>query len=77
MRLVYALIGLAKRFGNERVDQQCAIAIEQQMFDFYRLERMVLLGESAAPQQLALPNNIVPIARYLRPARQFAIHPTQ
>jgi transposase len=73
MRLVYALLGLAKRFGNERVEQQCGIAIEQQMFDFRRLERMVLLGASAAPQQLAFPNNVVPISRYLRPASQFSL----
>jgi transposase len=75
MRRVYALLGLTKRFGNERVEQQCVIAIEQQMFDYRRLERMVLLGAKEAPQQLAFPNNVVPIARYLRPASQYALRP--
>jgi len=75
MRMVYALLGLAKRFGDDRIEEQCAIALEHQMFDFRRLERMVLLGASAAPQQLALPNNVVPIARYLRPSAHFAPRP--
>jgi len=71
MRRVYALIGLAKRYGDERVEHTCTTALAADMLDVRRLERMLQLTP-AAPTA-ATPARILPIARYLRPASQYAL----
>jgi len=73
VRCVYALIGLGKKYGAERVDQTCALALSQDMHDIKRLTRMVELGvttttTTAEPQQRELP-----LGRYLRPASEWAL----
>jgi transposase len=74
MRRVYALLGLVRRYGVERVEQACRVAIEAEMFDVTRLERMVLAA--AAPPSAAttatVPKNASP-ARHLRSASEFAL----
>jgi transposase len=74
MRRVYALLGMVRRYGAERVEQTCRVALEVEMFDVQRLERMVLAG--AAPASSATtstaPKNASP-ARHLRPASEFAL----
>jgi len=70
MRQVYALLGLASRYGPARLDQACAIAVEADMIDVYRLRK--LLQIAPAPD-LARPDRVVPLARYLRPAKQYAL----
>ena len=72
MRLVYALLGLCRRYGDERVEEVCVRALEAKMHDFHRLERMLKLGAPAAQRDNALAK-VVPIARYLRPANQYAL----
>jgi hypothetical protein len=71
MRRVYALIGLAKRYGNERVEAACLTALQADMLDVRRLERMLKLAATAPPP--ALPTRIIPLGRYLRPAHQYAL----
>lgn len=70
MRRVYALLGLAKKYGDARVDAACATALAADMLDVYRLKRML-------EQPLAIPgpppDNVIPLARYLRPAHQYAL----
>jgi hypothetical protein len=79
MRRVYALIGLAKRYGDEPLTTACQTALAADMLDVRRLERMLQLARPAsAPAALA---RIIPLARYLRPASQFVLpfatpHPT-
>jgi len=71
MRRVFALIGLAKRYGDERVEHVCTTALAADLLDVRRLERMLQLTP-AAPTATA-PARILPIARYLRPASQYAL----
>lgn len=71
MRRVYALFGLVRRYGEARVEQTCSVAIEAQMYDVRRLDRM-LQAASAAPAT-SPPPIAVPPARHLRPASQYAL----
>jgi transposase len=71
MRRVYALIGLAKRYGDERVEAACVIALAAEMLDVRRLERM--LQQAAPPAAPAPPGRVIALARYLRSPRQYAL----
>jgi len=76
MRRVYALLGLCKRYGDDRVNQSCAVALEAQMFDVHRLQRMLKLGPSvtsAGAPASTTSSKAVPIARYLRSPSQYAL----
>jgi transposase len=77
MRRVYALLGLTKRYGDERVEQACATALAVEMLDVHRLERMVKLALPVTPNAPAAPArpapNVIPFPRFLRPASQFAL----
>ncbi len=71
MRRVYALIGLAKRYGDERVEAACLAALAADMLDVRRLERML---QQAAPSAVPTPSgHVIPLARYLRSPRQYAL----
>jgi transposase len=71
MRRVYALLGLARRFGAARVNDACAIALAAEMVDVHRLKRMLALGQ--APASDAAPARVIPLGRFLRPASQYAL----
>jgi hypothetical protein len=71
MRLLFMLIGLVRRFGPRRVDETCAVAIAADMFDVFRLERMLKVGTLPAPEPE--PARVIPIGRYQRPASDFAL----
>jgi len=85
MRRVYALLGLCKRYGDDRVDQTCTVALAAEMYDVHRLERMLKLGvglvpaaaSAAAPPPSAATSpaasKVIPIGRYLRPTEQYAL----
>jgi transposase len=70
MRQVYALLGLARRFGSSRLDDACCLALEAEMLNVYRLRRML---ETAPPPQPPTSARVIPIARYLRPPKQYAL----
>ena len=70
MRRVYALLGVARRYGAARVDEACAIALAAEMLDVRRLERMLV--QAATPSVTAPPAQL-PSARFLRPASQYAL----
>ena len=70
MRRVYALLSLAKKYGDARVDASCAIALKNDMHDVKRLERM--LARAAPPPTTHLAP-VIPLARYLRPSSQYAL----
>jgi hypothetical protein len=73
MRGVRALIGLARRFGAERLDAMCARALAADMLSVHRLARMLEIG---APTASAPPStNVIPLGRYLRPAETYAVKP--
>jgi hypothetical protein len=71
MRLVYALLGLVARFGAEVVELNCRIALEADLLNLKRLRRMI--EQAVQPEQPTLPTNVIPISRYLRPAKQYAL----
>jgi transposase len=70
MRRVYALLGLARRYGAARVNDACAIALAAEMLDVHRLKRMLALGQ--APSAGA-PARVILLGRFLRPASQYAL----
>jgi hypothetical protein len=67
MRQVYALLGLARRYGSERLEAACRIALDADMVDVHRLRRLL---EVAATTRETNTAKVVRIARYLRPAIQ-------
>lgn len=71
MRRVYALLGLARRYGVARVTAACTIALAADMLDVHRLRRMIELGLVAPPA--VAPPRVLPRGRYLRPATQYAL----
>jgi hypothetical protein len=71
MRRVYALLGLARRYGAARVHDACTIALAANMLDVHRLKRMLELGQVSAPT--SSPTRVIPLARFLRPASQYAL----
>jgi transposase len=71
MRRVYALLGLVRRYGAARVADTCEVALAADLLDVKRLERMLQVAATApAP---ASPARVIPLARYLRPATQYAL----
>jgi len=74
MRRVYRLLGLTKRYGDARVEESCSLALAAQMLDVHRLERMVKLGQPVTqPQNQPATERVIPLARFLRPAAQYAL----
>jgi transposase len=71
MRRVYALLGLVRRYGAPRVTEVCTIAFDADMLDVHRLKRM--LEHGVPPPPPAPPARVIPLARYLRPATQYAL----
>jgi hypothetical protein len=70
MRRVYALLGLGQKFGAARLNDACTTALALGMLDVRRLGRMLAL---AVPAPEELPARVIPLARYLRPASQYAV----
>lgn len=73
MRRVYALLSLAKRYGGTRLDEACARALEAEMLDVRRVERMIRDAGPATPPPTQAVARVVPLARYLRPPKQYAL----
>jgi transposase len=74
MRRVYALLGLVRRYGPARVEDACTTALAHDLLDVRRLGRMLEQGNrsSSASDPQSAPK-VIPLARYLRPASQYAI----
>ena len=72
MRRVYALLGLARKYGDARVEQACTTALAAEMIDVKRLQRMLELGGPSAPNPSA-PQKVLPFARHLRPPEKYAL----
>jgi hypothetical protein len=70
MRAVSALLSLCRRYGKERVDEACTTALEVDMIDITRLQRIV--ANPPTKQEATPPARVIPIARYLRPTKAFA-----
>jgi hypothetical protein len=73
MRAVRALLGLARRYGDERLDAACGRALAADMLSVRRLARMLEIGATASS---TLPStNVIPLGRYLRPTETYAVAP--
>jgi hypothetical protein len=73
MRQVYALLGLVKKWGAERVEAACSKAADAEAFNVGLIGRMLERATEgqdtlAPPKQLSLPG------RFARPLEQFAIN---
>ena len=74
MRRVYALLGLVRKYGAARVDEVSATALAFEMHDVRRLERMLAQGlQPPVPSPPPVTSRVIPLARYLRPASQYAL----
>jgi hypothetical protein len=71
MRRVYALLGLVRRYGETRVEQTCRLALDAEMYDVRRLERMLQTAATSAP--ITPPSSKPAPARHLRPASQYSL----
>ena len=78
MRQVYALLGLAKKWGPERVEAACVRAAEAEAFNVGLIGRMLERGAETEPPPPRRPvqQSLLP-ARFARPATEFASRPTQ
>ena len=71
LRQAQKLLRLAQRYGQKRIEQACQRALDFDLIDVTRVERMVLQvlahEEKSGPRQISLPLS----ARFQRPASYF------
>jgi transposase len=71
MRQAYALLGLVKKWGADRVETACSSALAHEAVNVGLVGRMLERGTEAGPAQQPLPGVVVP-ARFARDAAHFA-----
>ena len=74
MRQVYALLGLVKKWGEERVEAACRSSLDHEVVNVGLIGRMLERGTEATTFQPALPGTIIP-ARFARDPSHFALTP--
>jgi transposase len=72
MRQVYALLGLVKKWGPERVETACRRALEAEAVNVGLIGRMLERGTEQATIQPSLPGTVIP-ARFARDPAHFAV----
>jgi hypothetical protein len=72
MRQVYALLGLAKKWGSERVDAACARALELDVVNVNKIGRILDAGTEHVELQPARPGTVI-AGRFARGAEHFAV----
>lgn len=71
MRQAYALLGLVKKWGPERVEAACARALEVEAINVGLIGRMLERASESTPTQPTLPGTVVP-GRFARDPGHFA-----
>ncbi|MDQ3946402.1 MAG: IS21 family transposase [Actinomycetota bacterium] len=71
MRQVYALLGLVKKWGADRVDAACARAAEAEAYSVSLIGRMLERGAETAPPETFRQQTLLP-GRFARPPSDFA-----
>ena len=72
MRQVYALLGLVKKWGAERVDTACASALAHEQVNIGLIGRMLERGtENTTTTEPSLPGMVV-VGRFARDPEHFA-----
>ncbi len=79
MRQVYSLLGLCKRHGAQWVDEACARALELDVVDVLRIQRilergLVQRGLLQRPTPQAAPSNVVAL-RFARDRAEWSVRP--
>lgn len=75
MRQVYRLLGLARRYGDARVEQACAKAHALDVIDLPRVARMLERGlERESPPSAAVRPAVLVPSRFARPAEELVGH---
>ncbi len=72
MRQVYALLGLANKWGSERVEAACVRALEAEAVNVGLIGRMLERGTEATTVQPALPGTVI-AGRFARDPEHFAV----
>jgi hypothetical protein len=72
MRQVYALLGLVKKWGPERVNTACARAAEVEAFNVGLIARMLERATEARLDEVPIQGRLLP-ARFARPTDSFAL----
>lgn len=72
MRHAHALLRLARRYGSERVELACRVALKEELVDVVRLERIVAQG-GPPPSEAERRSLLTPFPRYARPASTYAL----
>jgi hypothetical protein len=72
MRQVYALLGLVKKWGPERVDAACASALEHEQVNVGLIGRMLERGTEHTTVQPSLPGTVV-AGRFARDPNHFTV----
>jgi len=72
MRQVYALLGLVKKWGAERVDAACASALDHEVVNVGLIGRMLDRGTEHTTIQPALPGTVI-AGRFARDREHFAL----
>ncbi|MBW3646019.1 MAG: IS21 family transposase [Actinobacteria bacterium] len=75
MRQVYALLGLVKKWGADRVDTACASALEHEAINVGLIGRMLERGTENTTVQLPMPGVVV-AGRFARDPEHFAVAPS-
>jgi hypothetical protein len=73
MRQVYALLGLVKKWGPERVEAACATALEAEAINVGLIGRMLERGTEHTTTQPPLPGTVVVTGRFARDPQHFAV----
>jgi transposase len=72
MRQVYALLGLAKKWGDERVDAACRSALDHEVVNVGLIARMLERGTEGTTLPPAVPATVIP-GRFARDPGHFAL----
>ena len=72
MRQVYALLGLVKKWGPERVDAACARALDAEAVNVALIGRMLERGTENTTIPATLPGTVV-TGRFARDREHFAV----
>jgi hypothetical protein len=72
MRQVYALLGLVKKWGPDRVEAACARAAEAEAFNVGLIGRMLERAAETGPPEASPRPQSLPPSRFARPAGDFA-----
>ncbi len=74
MRHCYRLLGLVRRYGGGRVDAACGKALELDVVDVVRVDRMLQQALESGPPLPERPRAKVVHLRFARPASDFAVN---